>query len=83
MKTSKLLWIPRILAVMLILFISMFGLDVFAGDAPLIQKLGGLFNSFNTIIDSANCVDSFLEKTDDWRCFIYFIQFGIHDFPPH
>lgn len=41
MKTSKLLWIPRVLAMVFIVFLSLFGLGVFSGEAPLIQKLGG------------------------------------------
>ena len=43
MKTSiKLLyWTPRILCVLAILFISMFALDAFDGNASVWQKIGG------------------------------------------
>jgi len=36
-----LLWLPRVLGLMLFLFISMFALDAFEGDASLASKLGG------------------------------------------
>jgi hypothetical protein len=39
MKTSKLIWIPRVLLIVLIGFISIFSFDVFEGSAPLIDKL--------------------------------------------
>ena len=41
MKTGKLIWIPRVLAIIFIALISIFAMDVFAGDAPFIKKLGG------------------------------------------
>ena len=41
MKNSKLIWIPRILTILFILFISIFALDSFEGDAPFIEELGG------------------------------------------
>jgi len=54
MKTYKLFWIPRVLAILFILFLSLFALDVFTGEAPLIQELGGfvihLIPSFALII---------------------------------
>lgn len=43
MKTDKLIWIPRVLAIILIVFLSLFALDVFSGDALFIKKLGGFF----------------------------------------
>jgi hypothetical protein len=43
MKTDKLIWIPRVLAMIFIVFLSLFALDVFSGDAPFIKKLGGFF----------------------------------------
>jgi len=54
MKTYKLFWIPRVLAILFILFLSLFALDVFTGEVPLIQELGGfvihLIPSFALII---------------------------------
>lgn len=41
MKTDKLIWIPRVLAIVFIVFLSLFTLDVFSGDAPFIKKMGG------------------------------------------
>jgi hypothetical protein len=43
MKTRKLIWIPRVLAIVFILFLSLFGLDVFSENAPFLKKLGGFF----------------------------------------
>ena len=39
---SKFIWIPRVLTIFFILFISIFALDVFEGDASVIEKIGGL-----------------------------------------
>ncbi len=54
MKTHKLFWIPRVLAILFILFLSIFALDVFEVEAPFIQKLVGflvhLVPSFALII---------------------------------
>lgn len=41
MKTGKLIWIPRVLAMIFIVFLSLFALDAFSGDAPFIKKVGG------------------------------------------
>lgn len=42
MKNNKFwLWFPRILTIIFTLFLSLFALDAFAGDAPLIEKIGG------------------------------------------
>jgi len=41
MKKDNLIWIPRVLAIVIIVFISLFALDVFSGGAPFIKKLGG------------------------------------------
>ena len=48
MKTSiKLLhWTPHILCVLAILFISMFALDAFEGNASIWQKIGGFMIHF-------------------------------------
>lgn len=35
------LWIPRVLTIIFILFISLFALDVFSMDTPLYQQIGG------------------------------------------
>jgi hypothetical protein len=43
MKTDKLIWIPRVLAMIFIVFLSFFALDAFSGDASFIKKLGGFF----------------------------------------
>jgi len=43
MKTDKLMWIPRVLAIVFIVFFSFFALDAFSGDASFINKLGGFF----------------------------------------
>lgn len=43
MKTHKLIWIPRVLAIVFIAFLLLFGLDVFSENAPFIKKLGGFF----------------------------------------
>ncbi len=36
-----LFWVPRILTILFILFISLFALDSFEGDKSIIEKLGG------------------------------------------
>jgi len=41
MKAEKLIWIPRIITILFILFLSLFALDAFSGDSPLLQKLTG------------------------------------------
>jgi len=41
MKTDRLIWIPRVLAIIFIVFLSLFALDAFSGDASFIKKLGG------------------------------------------
>lgn len=42
MKTQKIIfWLPRILAILFILFISLFALDVFDLEAPWHRLLGG------------------------------------------
>ncbi len=38
---TKFIWIPRVLAIIFILFLSLFALDMFGGEAPLIEKIGG------------------------------------------
>lgn len=43
MKATKLIWIPRVLAIVFILFLSLFALDVFSEEASFIKKLGGFF----------------------------------------
>jgi len=43
MKTHKLIWIPRVLAIVFIVILSLFGLDVFSEDSPFLEKLGGFF----------------------------------------
>lgn len=42
MKSEKLLlWSPRVLTILFIMFLSLFAFDVFSANAPLIQKIGG------------------------------------------
>jgi len=43
MKTDKLIWIPRVLAIVFIVFLMLFSLGTFSGDAPFLKKLGGFF----------------------------------------
>ena len=43
MKTGKLMWIPRVLAIVFIVFLLLFGLDVFSENAPFIRKLVAFF----------------------------------------
>jgi len=54
MKAYRLFWIPRVLAIIFIGFLSLFALDVFSGEATLFQKLLGflmhLIPSFILII---------------------------------
>lgn len=38
-----LFWLPRILVILFIIFISMFAFDSFDGDQSLIRKIGGFF----------------------------------------
>jgi hypothetical protein len=40
-KTKKHLWLPAGLGIVYILFISLFALDAFEGDASLLEKIGG------------------------------------------
>jgi len=39
MEAGKLIWIPRVLAIAFIVFISLFALDAFSGGDPLMRKL--------------------------------------------
>lgn len=39
---TKFIWIPRMLSLIFILFLSLFALDMFEGEAPLIEKIMGL-----------------------------------------
>lgn len=41
MKNSKLFWIPRVLVIIFILFLSLFGLDVFGTEASFIKQIVG------------------------------------------
>lgn len=41
MKKNWLFWAPRILGIIFCLFISLFALDAFSGDAPLLEKFMG------------------------------------------
>ena len=34
-------WIPRVVAILFILFVSLFALDAFSGEASVLVKLGG------------------------------------------
>ena len=43
MKMHRLIWIPRVLALVFIVFLLLFGLDVFSENAPFMKKLGGFF----------------------------------------
>ena len=43
MKMHRLIWIPRVLAIVFIVFLLLFGLDVFSENAPFMKKLGGFF----------------------------------------
>jgi hypothetical protein len=43
MKTRKLIWIPRVLAIVFIVFLTLFGLEPFSENAPFLSKLGGFF----------------------------------------
>ena len=43
MKADKLFWIPRMLTIIFILFLSLFALDAFSGEAPFYEKLAGFF----------------------------------------
>jgi len=43
MKTHQLIWIPRVLAIVFIVFLLLFGLDVFSENAPFIKKMSGFF----------------------------------------
>ncbi len=43
MKSNKLIWIPRVLSIIFILFLSLFALDAFSAEAPFIQKMAGFF----------------------------------------
>jgi hypothetical protein len=41
MEKDKLFWIPRVLTIIFILFLSLFAFDSFSGESPAIEKLGG------------------------------------------
>ncbi|HOY84776.1 MAG TPA: hypothetical protein PLQ80_05735 [Candidatus Syntrophosphaera sp.] len=43
MKQHWLIWIPRILILLLGLFMSLFSLDVFGGEESFWRQLGGFF----------------------------------------
>lgn len=38
---SRFIWLPRALALVYIIFLSLFALDAFQGEAPLLEKLFG------------------------------------------
>jgi len=42
-KTNKFIWIPRMLAIVFILFLSLFALDTFSGEDPLYIKISAFF----------------------------------------
>jgi hypothetical protein len=51
MKTDKLIWIPRVLAIVFIVFLMLFSVDTFSGDAPFLKKLGGfLIHSIPSLV---------------------------------
>ncbi len=41
MKADRLFWIPRALTIVFILFLSLFALDAFSGEASFLEKLAG------------------------------------------
>lgn len=41
MKDVKICWLPRVLAILYILFISLFALDALSGQAPVFEKIAG------------------------------------------
>jgi len=43
MKAFKLVWVPRVLTIFYVLFLSIFALDVFDMEASVIEKIGGFF----------------------------------------
>lgn len=50
-KCRKSIWIPRILAILFILFLIVFSFDVFEGEASLFEKLGGfLIHSIPSLV---------------------------------
>lgn len=71
MKANKHLWLPAGLGILYILFISMFALDAFSGDASLIEKIGGVSYTFGTVVCFADHSCDLMEKTCSRRCFVY------------
>jgi len=50
-KHAPLVWVPRILAILFIFFISLFSLDVFEMEGSFLQKVGGfLIHNIPTFI---------------------------------
>lgn len=41
MKTTRLFWIPRVVAILAVLFVSLFAFDVFEGEESFLWKLAG------------------------------------------
>ncbi len=41
MNSKFWMWFPRVLTILFTMFLSIFAFDVFEGEAPLIEKVGG------------------------------------------
>ncbi len=72
-------WAPRVAGILIIIFISLFSLDVFEGDAPLLEKLGGLvIHSIPSLILIA--LLAFVWKRPQvgfWAFLVFGILFGL------
>ncbi len=78
MKTNKLIWILRVLAMVFIVFLSLYALDVFSGEAPLIKKLGGFFVHLIPSFILVIILVISLEKTGHRRIAIHAFQYCTH-----
>ncbi|HUV16713.1 MAG TPA: hypothetical protein VMW28_09150 [Pelolinea sp.] len=59
MKKNWLFWVPRILGILFCLFISLFALDAFAGNAPILEKvLGFIIHLMPTAILVASLISA-------------------------
>ena len=71
----KFIWLPRILAILFLLFLMLFSLDVFDMPGSLLEKLGGfIIHSLPSIILAVILI---LFWTNPLRSGIAFILYGI------
>lgn len=69
------IWLPRVIMILFILFISLFALDAFEGDRSFIQKLGGF--TLHLIPTFILIILLILSWQREWIGSIFFILLGL------